>query len=94
MSAEFEIVLKHLTNAIQETAAAKVHAQKAEAELARFATSAPLPNGRDVVLLLEAMVTTRKIDAIKLYRTLTGYGLKESKDAVEAVMDRLQKAEA
>ena len=29
-----------------------------------------------------------KIEAIKSFRQITGYGLKESKDAVESVMDR------
>lgn len=41
---------------------------------------------RDVVGLLEAMASGKKIEAIKNYRSLTGYGLKESKDAVERVM--------
>jgi ribosomal protein L7/L12 len=34
------------------------------------------------------MLTERKIEAIKAYRTLTGMGLKESKDAIESVMGR------
>jgi ribosomal protein L7/L12 len=34
--------------------------------------------------LMSAIANGRKIDAIKAYRLLTGYGLKESKDAVEA----------
>lgn len=33
--------------------------------------------------LLRAMKDNKKIEAIKAYRTLTGAGLKESKDAVE-----------
>ena len=34
--------------------------------------------------LMSAIHGRRKIDAIKAYRSLTGYGLKEAKDAVEA----------
>ena len=37
----------------------------------------------DVNELLRAMAMNEKISAIKAYRTLTGEGLKESKDAVE-----------
>jgi hypothetical protein len=33
--------------------------------------------------MMEAMQQGRKIDAIKAHQALTGYGLKESKDAVE-----------
>ena len=50
---------------------------------------APYPynaNGSTVADLMTALVNGRKIDAIKAHRTLTGYGLKESKDAVEDVM--------
>lgn len=38
--------------------------------------------------LFAAMESNRKIEAIKAYRTLTGEGLKESKDAVETVMSK------
>ncbi len=34
--------------------------------------------------ILKAMAGDRKIEAIKAYRALTGSGLKESKDAIEA----------
>lgn len=36
--------------------------------------------------LLRALRDERKIDAIKAYRVITGQGLKESKDAVEAFL--------
>jgi ribosomal protein L7/L12 len=39
---------------------------------------------RSVDELLQCMKLGKKIDAIKQYRALTGQGLKESKDAVEA----------
>jgi len=42
------------------------------------------PSNDDIDRLLMLMVEgTRKIEAIKIHRTITGYGLKESKDAVE-----------
>jgi hypothetical protein len=36
---------------------------------------------------INAMTCDRKIDAIKAFRNLTGQGLKESKDAVEALLN-------
>lgn len=40
----------------------------------------------DLSLLMKLMAQgTHKIEAVKLHRQLTGWGLKESKDAVEAV---------
>lgn len=42
------------------------------------------PKNDDIDRLMALMTEgTRKIEAIKIYRILTGYGLKESKDAVE-----------
>jgi ribosomal protein L7/L12 len=40
-----------------------------------------------VHVLMNSMADGRKIDAIKAHRSLTGDGLKESKDAVDAVMN-------
>lgn len=34
--------------------------------------------------MLKSIKANQKIEAIKAYRSLTGYGLKESKDAIEA----------
>jgi ribosomal protein L7/L12 len=45
------------------------------------ATGAPSLNNRVIALVSDG----RKIEAIKLYRDLTGAGLKEAKDAVEAL---------
>lgn len=42
------------------------------------------PQASDIDYLMVLIVEgTRKIDAIKMYRKITRYGLKESKDAVE-----------
>ena len=49
-----------------------------------------VPSPQDVISLMENMGADRKIEAIKAYRALTGHGLKESKDAVERIMDRLR----
>lgn len=51
--------------------------------------SAPLPNGTTLpeyerTTIAELLARGQKIEAIKRYRTLTGVGLKEAKDAVEA----------
>jgi hypothetical protein len=44
----------------------------------------PNVNPSDIDLLMAFMASgTQKIEAIKAYRTLTGAGLKEAKDAVE-----------
>ncbi len=53
---------------------------------------ATVPTPQDARDLLLAIVGERKIDAIKAYRSLTGDGLKESKEAVERVMDLMPRA--
>src|SRR5690349_16680844 len=61
-------------------------------------TKQPIPEPRrnaspaEITALFEAMLSDRKIEAIKIHRTLTGYGLKESKDAVESLMARIPNA--
>jgi ribosomal protein L7/L12 len=40
--------------------------------------------------ITQAIYTGRKIEAIKLYRESTGKGLKEAKDFIEAVTERLR----
>lgn len=40
--------------------------------------------------ICQAIYAGRKIEAIKLYREATGKGLKESKEFIEAVTDRLR----
>ena len=51
-------------------------------------------SGSDVIQMVEAMASGRKIDAIKLYRQMTGYSLKESKDAIERVTNQFAAANA
>lgn len=46
----------------------------------------------EVIRLIRYMAEDRKIEAIKSFRTLTGHGLKESKDAVETVMFKMRAA--
>jgi ribosomal protein L7/L12 len=53
---------------------------------------------RDVRLTVTAlfgfMRDDRKIEAIKAFRTLTGYGLKESKEEIESIMARMSRKRA
>lgn len=44
----------------------------------------------ELISMFKHMTQGRKIEAIKVFRALTGAGLKESKDAVEIVTDRLK----
>ena len=48
----------------------------------------PAPSGSDTVIGL--IRAGKKIEAIKIYREETGTGLKEAKEAVEAIQDRLR----
>lgn len=45
-----------------------------------------LPPKINLVPLFDAMIEGKKIDAIREHRSLTGMGLKESKDEVERLM--------
>lgn len=47
---------------------------------------------RLVLAMLQAILDGRQIEAIKTYRMLTGYGLKESKDEIEKITNRLKAA--
>ncbi len=58
---------------------------KCGAPLTDDAPARPTPSGLDAEVLVLAR-DGRKIDAIKRYREATGSGLKEAKDAVEALM--------
>lgn len=49
-------------------------------------------NVADVYNLMACMAGDKKIEAIKAYRTLTGQGLLESKNAIEGVMNRAARA--
>ena len=48
------------------------------------------PTTVDLKHLFDAMLSNRKIDAIKEYRQLTRLGLKDSKDEVEWIMNRIK----
>lgn len=52
----------------------------------------PLDPEGDAIVLIRAMASEQKIEAIKAYRSLTGHGLKESKDAIETVMNKMRHA--
>lgn len=42
----------------------------------------------DLLPMFSYMLNGRKIDAIKEHRMLTGFGLKESKDAIDSIMEK------
>lgn len=48
-------------------------------------------NGEKINLIpmFDAILGYRKIDAIREYRALTGFGLKESKDEIERIMNKM-----
>ncbi len=71
-----------------ESLAHRCGQHEAELEKARSVTREaynPALTEQNVIELLRCMATGRKIEAIKLYRSITGYGLKEAKDAIEDV---------
>ena len=49
----------------------------------------PVSTKADLIPLFNAICSDKKIEAIKEYRTLTGFGLKESKDEVERLMNKI-----
>lgn len=51
----------------------------------------PTPGKINLLPMFEAMRDGEKINAIKEYRSLTGEGLRESKDAIEMLMNRFAK---
>ena len=50
----------------------------------------PVANEANVKYIISIILSGKKIEAIKEYRTATGFGLKESKDAVERVEQALR----
>ena len=77
---EFTILLDRLLETKERLAVA-------EKEIDSLRSSGPIPSSSDVIEMMSGMATGRKIEAIKFCRSLTGYGLKEAKDMVEAVMN-------
>lgn len=61
--------------------------ERGESPDLRPPTNAPAHgvSGTDLAAINELLLQNKKIDAIKLYREQTGVGLKEAKDAVEAI---------
>lgn len=49
-----------------------------------------LPSDNNLATLRDLIATNRKIDAIKLYREMNGVGLKEAKDAVDAMEEAMR----
>ena len=95
---EFDTLLDRLCDAHAALGREQAARIAAEHQLTTLQAAAPLRANAtvqandairaEVIALMEHMAAGRKIDAIKSIRTLTGYGIKESKDAVEAGMYR------
>lgn len=47
--------------------------------------------GKQINFIIDAMLSNRKIDAIKAHREITHCGLKESKDAIDRIMNKFAK---
>lgn len=84
-------LLDRLEQAHKELGAERGRADTAQRELYALQNTPAPPrvSERDLVLMFEHMVSGRKIEAIKQFRTVAGAGLKEAKDAVEIITNRL-----
>lgn len=80
----------HLLDRVVEISVAfeRERKMRLEAETRLAQSASPQIDPRHVHDLIKFMATDRKIEAIKAHRALTGCGLKDSKDAVETVMNR------
>lgn len=98
MHEAFSIVLDRLQEATQQLERERVARAEIETEVRRLQSEVAgignRPSPQHVVDLIRAMADDRKIEAIKAFRTLTGYPLKESKDAIESVMGVYRAADA
>jgi ribosomal protein L7/L12 len=88
-------IIDKLLDRLDVKSAALLRAECRERELedqlyaAKNAAAMPAPyyQGKEHTIdLIDALAGGRKIEAIKAFRALTGYGLKESKDQVERVI--------
>ncbi|MFC7303833.1 ribosomal protein L7/L12 [Streptomyces monticola] len=59
--------------------------RKLDAVMAHLGISEPDPLGTELSRVTDLLDRGRKIEAIKVYREVTGAGLKEAKDAVDRV---------
>lgn len=90
ISAEVAVVQERAIHAV-EIATERARADEAVKRAADLANErVNTINVQDVHDLMRFMARGQKIDAIKAYRAITGFKLVESKDAVEAVMDRVR----
>lgn len=84
---EFQQVLEKLLETRVDLAIARRERDEFRLQTEKQQAEA-LPNRGDVVLMLSAMASDKKIEAIRYCRALTGYGLKEAKDMIEAALSR------
>lgn len=83
---EFQIVLQRLLDLQAELGRTVQDRNNALVEIdkLRMQQGSYIPSSADVVFMLQSMANNKKIEAIKMCRQMTGYGLKESKDLIEA----------
>lgn len=67
-------------------AEAKAAVERIQAERLQAKATAVPPVGDRALAIGEALRAGNKIEAIKLYRAATGLGLKEAKDAIDAIL--------
>jgi ribosomal protein L7/L12 len=94
MTEAFTLLVDRVEDLSGRLAVLRAECTELRDHLTEINAKGPMPSPNDVIDLLRAMADGRKIEAIKAYRTLTGYGLKESKDAVEAVMSQFARSAA
>ena len=81
---EFQMVLEKLLSVQNELAIERKSVVELETKIFAFEQQAPAPDRADVERMLRALHENKKIEAIKYCRALTGLGLKEAKDLIEA----------
>lgn len=90
--AEIDLILDRMEKLAVELGRERAKTETAEANFAAASEHAaqlqrePRINPESVIAMLNFMAEGRKIDAIRMHRQMTGWGLKESKDAIEAAI--------
>ena len=84
----FRMVLDRLESEIRANAVSHESYQNLLAECERLRTARQQVDPTSTTALMKFMGDGNKIEAIRVFRNITGATLKDSKDAVDAVMDR------
>ena len=84
----FRMVLDRLESEIRANAVSHESYQNLLAECDRLRTARQQADPTSTIALMKFIADGKKIDAIKVFRNITGSYLKEAKDIIESVMDR------